>query len=274
MKKPLPGTLDSDLHEGYVDTAPSNQSAVDTVPGWSSSFPSEYSVLAGNTPLFADGRISIFASRMGSLEGMRILELGPLDGAHSYMLEQYGAEVVAIEGNKRAFLRCLITKEIYGLKRTRFKLGNFDRALEDMTERFDAVVACGVLYHSNDPVKLIEAISRITDTVLIWTHVIDRSVMDGQSIHWLPFSGNVVKRTLGSTTIHMYERAYSKTASVQFCGGPRPRHYWMERHEALALLRAVGFASVEVVEDQPDHPNGPAVTILCRRHSATGPVET
>ena len=53
-----------------------------------------------------------------------MLELGPLEGAHTYMLDRAGAsEVVAIEGNTRAFLKCLITKELLSMPSARFLVG-------------------------------------------------------------------------------------------------------------------------------------------------------
>ncbi len=37
---------------------------------------------------------------------MNILELGPLEGAHTYQLR-----ILAIEANAEAFLKCLVVKE-------------------------------------------------------------------------------------------------------------------------------------------------------------------
>ena len=40
------------------------------------------------------------------VDGRRVLELGPLEGGHSYMLQRAGAaRVLAIEANTRAFLK-------------------------------------------------------------------------------------------------------------------------------------------------------------------------
>ena len=65
------------------------------------------------------------------MDGFRILELGPLEGAHTYQLEKLGAaEIVAIEANKEAFLKCLIIKELAQLERARFLLGDFVTYLE------------------------------------------------------------------------------------------------------------------------------------------------
>ena len=134
------------LLDVYVRQPPSSQNAIDLFAGqWWSAFPSDLSVKAGGLSLFADERIEWMARELGGVTGWRILELGPLEGAHTAMLEQAGAaDVVAIESNSRAYLKCLITKEILGLKRARFLLGDFRGYLAaDGADRFDLAVACG-----------------------------------------------------------------------------------------------------------------------------------
>ena len=62
--------------------------------------------------------------------GFACLELGPLEAGHSYILDRAGAlEVLAIEANRRAFLKCLVVKEMIGLPSVRFVLGDFNEFL-------------------------------------------------------------------------------------------------------------------------------------------------
>jgi Protein of unknown function (DUF1698) len=85
---------------------------------------------------------------------MTVLELGPLEGAHTYRLQQLGAgRILAIESNVEAYLKCLIVKEALGMKRAEFMLGDFTLYLQECTERFDLVFCCGVLYHMQDPLS-------------------------------------------------------------------------------------------------------------------------
>ena len=45
----------------------------------------------------------------GSLQGMNILELGPLEATHTYQLAKLGADrVLAIEAEYGSFLKCLV----------------------------------------------------------------------------------------------------------------------------------------------------------------------
>ena len=112
----------------FETRAPSHQNAVDIFAGrWASDLsPVLPGAISGDVPLFAETRpkaAAVGLGRNGRLDGMRVLELGPLEGGHSYALEKLGADVLAIESNADAYLKCLIAKEITGIK-ARFMLGD------------------------------------------------------------------------------------------------------------------------------------------------------
>ena len=101
----------------------------------------------GASPLFEDPRITWAMDTLGIPEGQRILELGPLEAGHSYMLQRAGArDIISIEANTRAFMKCLCVKELLDLHRVHFLLGDFVSYLKQDTSRYDAVMASGVLY--------------------------------------------------------------------------------------------------------------------------------
>ncbi|UCI10438.1 hypothetical protein [Mesorhizobium sp. B1-1-8] len=63
----------------------------------------------GTVPLFQDARVQWAIEKAGGVAGKRILELGPLEGAHTYMLSQAGAtSVLGLEANTRCFLKTLL----------------------------------------------------------------------------------------------------------------------------------------------------------------------
>lgn len=136
--------------------APSPKTAIDIFAGeWSSDLPPPYDGLTGgNVPLFDDGRIRWGNDQFGGFRGMRVLELGPLEGDHTFLLDRLGvAETVAVEANRRAFLRCLLVKELLGIPSAKSLCGDFMRFLliaAERGERWDACVAVGVLYHQCD----------------------------------------------------------------------------------------------------------------------------
>src|SRR4051812_13767850 len=115
-----------DVSKGHVASLPTPQTALDIFKGeWASRLPPPLdSTHAGSGALFEDPRINWAAERLRGLEGKTILDLGPLEGGHPYMFERMGAaEILGIESNPRAFLKCLITKELLGLRCVSYQCG-------------------------------------------------------------------------------------------------------------------------------------------------------
>ena len=107
---------------------------------------------------WANDRLRALGSGFAEAE---VLELGPLEGGHTYMFSQLGArEIVALEANGRAFLKCLVTKEVLGIERARFLLGNALPFLRENQRMFDVGVACAFLNHMLQPVEVIELLAR------------------------------------------------------------------------------------------------------------------
>ena len=243
----------------YESRAPSSQNAVDLLDGWNSSFPDYYNVVAGKSPLHYDERIFWGINQAGGIDGKKLLELGPLEGCHTYICEQHNVgSITAIEANKDAYLRCLISKEIFGLKRASFLLGDFVKYLEETEEHYDIVIAAGVLYHMKDPVYLLEQIVAKTNAVFLWTHYFDDEAMPRGDSRRVPFSesSTVVDRHGLSLTLH--ERHYYQAdQNDDFCGGAENRHYWMEKDDIVQLMSQFGFTDVRMTLDEKNHINGP-----------------
>jgi hypothetical protein len=250
----------------YVTSAPSLQNAIDAVPGWNTSFPPDLELKAGSLATYNDPRILWAIQNFGSLEGRHVLELGPLEGGHTSMLEAAGARVDAIEANQRAFLRCLITKEILGLTRAKFLLGDFIKALENSEQSYDLIVASGVLYHLTDPLRLIELVAKRTNAVFFWTHVVTEESMPRWDPRRLVIAPDVETHEFHGLKVRAYRRTYANAEnSVAFCGGPNDEHRWLHRDDLLAALKVVGFSDIQTDHDQPDHLYGPALSIFARK---------
>jgi hypothetical protein len=165
--------------EPFCLKSPSPQTAVDLFAGqWASQLPPPFEKLTGGTSeLFDDDRITWGTAELGGVVDSRILELGPLEGGHTFMLDRHGAaQVTAIEENTRAFLRCLVVKEILGMPSAHFLCGDFVPFLSDAIERrerWDLCLALGVLSHQQDPVALLELVTQVSDRVLLFTHYYD-----------------------------------------------------------------------------------------------------
>jgi SAM-dependent methyltransferase len=263
----LPTTLARPVSilDSYCRTAPSDQNAVDIFQGeWSSQFPPPFDHLkAGPIALFQDVRVSWAIDALGGIGGQTVLELGPLEGGHAYMLEHAGASfITAIEANSRAYLKCLITKEILQLERTRFWCGNFIPFMESTTEKFDLIIAAGVLYHMPDPVKLLELIARCTGRVYLWTHYYDAGIITANPNLNSRFQGTT-KTKVGDTEVIMHHQFYKAGLKEKsYCGGTDVSSKWLTRDGILHTLKHHGFTEFEFSFETPDHPNGPCMAMV------------
>jgi len=255
--------------DNYVAGSPTAQNIVDIFDGeWSSRLP-EHSGLSsrpGNAQLFSDSRMSWAQATLGDFRDARALELGPLEAGHTYFLHESGAsEIIAVEANRRAFLKCLCVKEIFGLHRARFLLGDFLAYLDNSAEKFDVAFASGVLYHMTEPMRLLELLARCSDKLFVWTHYYDDRVICDSAVLSRRFSPVYSDRHHDFTyeyAIHSYAQALDWSG---FCGGPREYSKWLSRDTILDFLRAHGFSRIDIAFDEPNHPNGPAFAICARR---------
>jgi len=247
---------------------PSPQTAVDIFAGnWLSDLSKVCAVVGtGDYDLFvADARPKQAAKALGNkdgrLDGMSILELGPLEGAHSYQLEQLGAaSIVGIETNVDAFLKCLIIKEILNLNRSHFMFGDALEFLTKTEDRFDIVFCSGILYHMRDPVTVIKAICNVTNKSFVWTH------------YYNDERGNVEgRRTQRQVSIYgfdatYYELEYSNRENNAFLGGNDDLRAWMTRDDILACFKYFGLDQIIPFDDVPLNPNGACLTFAASRN--------
>lgn len=244
----------------YASTAPSDQNAVDIFAGeWSTRLPG---LASGSIELINDDRVIWGCNTLGGVHGQRVLELGPLEGAHTYsLLQTMGCrEVVAVEANSRAYLKCLVVKELLGMASARFHYGDCIKFLENTKERFDLIFASGILYHMREPLKLLHLIAEHTDRCVIWTHYYDDAVIQGRPEQKGRFSP-AGTTSWGGLTYPVWRFEYQEAlGSKLFCGGSAPYALWLERQTILDVLKHLGFTRIEINHDMP-HPNGPAFTL-------------
>lgn len=221
---------------------------------------------AGRLALFEDPRIAWALSAFGGVEDQTILELGPLEGAHSYMLERAGAaSILSIEANPEAYLKCLIVKETAGLERTHFLCGDFIEYLRNSPPRFDVAVGSGVLYHMVNPAQLIALLANTTDRLYLWTHYYDAARISADRKLAGMFTGSHESEYEGFRhRLYRYDY-WGSFGSRRFCGGSRPHAHWMSREDILRCVKHFGFADIRTSFEAEDHPDGPAFSLVARK---------
>lgn len=262
---------EAEIFDQYDSGRPDHQNAIDMLPGWNCSFPSELKLKAGPLGLFHDQRIRWALETFGSIEDKSVLEIGPLEGMHTHMLNQHRPRKIdAVEANRLCFMRCLISAQILNIDRATFYLGDAGLWLDETRETYDLIVASGVLYHMDDPVHFLKRVSKRCNALFLWTHFFLDEAMEPSDPRRWPFSGKVVEQELDGTRIRCYERSYKNAAKEStFCGGMRDRHFWLHRDDILAALKTLGFADIQIMGEDLKHPGGPCFSLLARRVSSS-----
>ncbi len=247
-----------ELHlPAFVTSRPCHQNAVDLFKerGWVCRLPVE-GIRSGDTrPFDCDRRPQMVVDVCGRIDGFKILELGPLEGGHTYQLERLGAgSILGIEASPEFYLKSLITKEILGLK-ARFLLGDFNLYLEETEERYDLVFASGVLYHMKDPIHTLSLISRVAPRVFIWSHYVPKSTV--------PAAPPIERHGFRCHYFEVFYPGYQHTG--RRWSGVMPSCNRLYLNDITAALEFFGFDRVTTVEDDVGHVNGPAVSLVAEK---------
>ena len=255
--------------EKFEQRAPDHRNAIELFAGrWAtdlSSLNAEWR--GGGANLVDDTRPRLAAQYLGTgsgrIDGMSVLELGPLEGLHSRQLEQLGASrVLAIEANAEAYLKCLIMKETLGMRNVNFMLGDFNLFLANASQQFDLVFCVGVLYHMEDPLKLIRNIARSTDKCFVWTHYHDINQ---------PMSREPSSVLVDGFSATYFRSPYRDRAQPHFWGGNKSSSSWMQRDDIVAAFRHFGFERVDIINDEPNGANGPNFCLAASRSASPKP---
>ena len=256
--------LNNPVDLGFDKRFPTHQNAVDLFSQtWVSAFPATSGLTGGTASHFNDARVTWAASVLGGLNGLSILELGPFEAYNTYQFQQAGAgTVLSIESSHVNFVKCLVVQNIFSLRAT-FLLGDFQEYLATTKQSFDVCWASGVLYHMTEPVELLEGISRISNTVFIWTQYYDAAHITGEKA---AFFDSALDREIQyrGRLIKLHYRSYLEIATASFSGGADQYSYWLEKNDILYILSELGYSQIDIGIDNPEHPPGPAMFFLAR----------
>jgi hypothetical protein len=252
------------LRDAMVKTTPSPQNDIDIFAGeWLGAVPIP-GVISGQSLLFdanKDERVPWVNNAFGALKGMNVLELGPYEGGHTYQLDRVfgAAAITAVESNPRAFLRCLIVKNLFAMNNSHFLLGDFSKYLAEGDKEYDLIFASGVLYHMTEPFELLKAIAKRTKRVFLWTHYYDEEAISRNTNLDFRFEpSRYRKTTFDGHSFNEYCFIYRDgTQPTDHLGGTQEYAYWLELPDILTILRQLGFTRIETRATRTDHPFGP-----------------
>ena len=106
--------------------------------------------------------LRLFAGRDGAaLGGLRVIDLGCLEGGLAFEMAREDMDVIGIEGRASNYSRCELIRDYFELPNLKF----LHLDVKDITRaigNFDIVLCCGLLYHLDDPVRFLHVVKEIT----------------------------------------------------------------------------------------------------------------
>jgi SAM-dependent methyltransferase len=214
---------------------------------WVTGFAIEGRMYGGKYDARADVRLNQFAEHVPGAK--RILELGCLEGGHSFALAAMpGVEsVVAIEGRRANVERARFVQGLLGEKKIEFVHANLEDYDITRLDEFDAVFCVGLLYHLPAPWELVDQMARVAPAAFLWTHFAD------------PQRAKSVRGGYPGWVYREWGFAFEPLSGLS------PSSFWPTREALFRMLAASGYPRHTLVEDQSFHPHGPALTLVARR---------
>ncbi len=195
-------------------------------------------------PISAEGDVRVERFFRYVPEPKTILELGALEGAHSFIFANHpGVErVLSLEGREVSLRKARFVQNLLEIRNVEFVQANLEYC--DLTRfgKFDAVFCCGLLYHLPEPWKLLEQLPSVAPVLYIWTQYAREEEARDVGPGW-------------RGKIHI------EGGADEPLSGMSATATWLTIQSLCDLLRACGYKHVDVIYDDPAHPNGPAVTI-------------
>ena len=189
-----------------------------------------------------DPRLDFFCDAFPNAR--RILELGSLEGGHTIRLAQRpGVEqVLGIEGRAANLARAQVVQEILQVGNIDFVEANLAMIELAQFGRFDAIYCSGLLYHLPEPWRLIAQLRSIADGIFIWIHCLTEA-----AAKYLTDSYRGRRRKEGG--------------SEDVLSGLSHDSFWPTLGSLCNMLTTAEFARINLLQNNLNHPNGPAVII-------------
>lgn len=191
-----------------------------------------------------DPRVRRFVQVVADLTGrplteLRVLDLGPLEGAFAIEFALQGSEVLAIEGRAANLEKIRFVQDVLGLKNLTLVLDDIRNLSLAQHGLFDVVLCSGVLYHLDAP-SLYPFLQRVAEVcrrfTLVDTHV-SLAAQESYVTHGHTYWGQSVKEhSPGATEEERLAQPWMSLDNVT--------SFHLTQRSLYNLLRHVGFTSI------------------------------
>jgi hypothetical protein len=176
-------------------------------------------------------------------EAETILELGPLEGAHTFMLAEHPRvkRVLGVEGRASNIRKATFLQDLLRVQNVEFVQANLETDLLSFG-RFDVVFCSAVVSHLPEPWTLLERLPKIAPKLFLWTVYSDD-----------PSADVVVDGFRG--------RRQTEGGLDEPLSGLSSDSLWLTLGSLTEALTRSGYDRVEIIHNDLNHPAGRAVTL-------------
>lgn len=231
---------------------PSEVTAAFTQHGpWISRFVIDGIAYGGAFDAMSDLRLEAFFRTFP--EVATILELGSLEGGHTIALAQRGGvdAVLGVEGRAGNLARARLAARLLEAAKVEFIQADLEKAELALFGKFDAIFCCGLLYHLPEPWRLLRQFPGVGSRAFLWTHYCLEAEAD-----------TIVAGYAG--------RMQSEGGLDEPLSGLSSHSFWPTLDGLRQMLRDAGFARLEILGDEREQTDGPAVAIAAWTEAAPG----
>ena len=214
---------------------------------WITKFIIDNNEYGGDYDPSKDARIDQFFQYFPNVH--TVLELGSLEGGQSFLIAKRPSvkRVLGIEGRLTNIGKAKFVAEILGADKVDFIRADLEHVDLTAFEQFDAVFCVGLLYHLLRPWDLVAQIAKISANLFIWTHYTEEAnankVVNG-------FEGTI----------------YQEGGLTDPLSGLNTTSFWPTLPSLTRMLEINGYDAIYFVDNHPNHPNGPCVTLAATTH--------
>ena len=177
-----------------------------------------------------------------------VIELGSLEGGHSFALAQGASvkKVVAIEGREKNIEKAKLVQKLLGDTKVEFVQGDIEKLDFRQFGEFDAVLCSGLLYHLPKPWELIPKLAVISPNIFIWTQISEEAKAKKMREGWRG-------------------RIYREGGFFDPLSGLSKKSFGLSLGSLVGLLTTNGYRETKIFEHNLAHPNGVAVTLAATK---------
>jgi hypothetical protein len=193
------------------------------------------------------------------IQGMKILDIGSLDGYHACNLSSLGAKVtcsdIRPENLHAALFRCLY----HNCKDVTYRLLDMETMHEEIkVDEYDIIFHSGCFYHLADPVEHLFNIAGLSKYLLLETHIANPEKYERSSISYSCKDKNYYDFYFGTLYPEggWNDPQASKTVKNSF---------WLNKESLLRLFENCKLEIVKLIYDDQPNPHGTRVCYLLER---------